>query len=159
MTKDTPALELRVAGPADAARLLPMMASFNAAEGISVDERLLASALVRLLRNRELGCVWFILGSTFERHEVIGYAVLTFGYDLEFAGRDAFLTETYVEPEARGAGCGRSALAAIEAAARALEVRAIHLMVRPENAIARSLYESSGYEAPPRLFLSKRLGT
>lgn len=152
-------MELRVAEPADAARLLPMMASFNAAEGISVDDRLLAPALAQLLREHELGRVWFILGPTLEEHDVIGYAVLTFGYELEFAGRDAFLTEIYLMPEARGMGCGHSVLAAIEAAASALEIRAIHLMVRPENAIARSLYESSGYESPPRLFLSKRLRT
>jgi len=151
--------QLRVAEPADATRLIPMMAAFNAAESIIVDDELLASALARLLRDHELGRVWFILGPSIERHDVIGYAVLTFGYDLEFAGRDAFLTEIYVAPGARGGGYGRSALAAIEHAASALGVRAIHLMVRPENAIARSLYESSGYEAPPRILLSKRLGT
>ena len=52
---------------------------------------------------------------------------------------------------------GREALALIEEEASALGVRAIHLMVRPENAPARALYQTSGYRSPPRLFLSKLL--
>lgn len=150
---------LRVALPADVARLLPMMVAFNASEGITVEPERLSRAVARLLEDPDLGRIWFIHGPADDRDDPIGYAVLTFGYDLEFAGRDAFLTEIYVVPDARGAGHGRSALAAIEAAASALEARAIHLMVRSENAVARALYTSSGYEAPPRLFLSKRLAS
>jgi hypothetical protein len=30
-------------------------------------------------------------------------------------------------------------------------------MVRPENTVARRLYEGSGYSSPPRIFLSKEL--
>ena len=148
---------LRAGAPADVARLLPMMVAFNASEGITVDPELPGRAVARLLDDPELGRVWFIHGPHDDGRDPIGYAVLTFGYDLEFAGRDAFLTEIYLVPDARGAGRGRAALAAVEGAARALDVRAIHLMVRPENAVAHSLYTSSGYEAPPRLLLSKRL--
>jgi ribosomal protein S18 acetylase RimI-like enzyme len=151
------AVPLRVAQPSDAARLLPMMADFNAGEGISLDERALRPALDRLLRDPSLGRVWFIVDRKCRPDEIVGYAVLTFGYDLEFAGHDGFLTEIYVAPRARGAGRGRSALAAIESAAGALGIRAVHLMVRLENTTARGLYESAGYQSPPRLFLSKRL--
>jgi ribosomal protein S18 acetylase RimI-like enzyme len=155
----SPGGELRVAEPADAAHLLPMMVDFNAGEGIFVGERALGPALDHLLRTPALGRVWFILGPTRRRDDVVGYAVLTVGYDLEFAGHDGYLTEIYLRPDARGAGRGRAALAAIEGAARALSIRAIHLMVRHENQVARALYESAGYRSPPRLFLSKRLGT
>jgi hypothetical protein len=36
-------------------------------------------------------------------------------------------------------------------------VRALHLMVRPENTPALMLYQRAGYLKPPRWFLSKRL--
>jgi len=152
-----PGGSLRLAEPPDATRLLPLMVDFNAGEGISVDERALLPALEHLLREPELGRVWFILGPTCHRDDIVGYAVVTFGYDLEFAGHDSFLTELYLVPGARGVGCGRAALAAVESATSALGIRAIHLMVRNENTIARGLYEAAGYESPPRLFLSKRL--
>jgi ribosomal protein S18 acetylase RimI-like enzyme len=144
---------LRRAGPADAARLLPMMADFNRGEQIEVPAAVLAPALERLLGGDDLGRVWLIEagGAT------AGYAVLTFGYDLEFAGRDAFLTELYLRPEARGRGLGRQALSAIEEAAAVLAVHAIHLMVRPENQAAVALYAAAGYLSPPRTMLSKTL--
>lgn len=148
---------LRLAGPPDATRLLPLMVDFNAGEGISVDERALCPALEHLLREPALGRVWFILGPTRQPDDIAGYAVVTFGYDLEFAGHDSFLTEFYLLPAARGQGLGRAALAAVESATSALGVRAMHLMVRNENTAARRLYQSAGYESPPRLFLSKRL--
>ena len=153
-----PSGTLRMAEPPDATLLLPLMVDFNAGEGISVDERALRPALERLLREPALGRVWFILGPRRRRDDIVGYAVVTFGYDLEFAGHDSFLTELYLVPGARGLGCGRAALAAVESATSALGIRAIHLMVRNENTVARGLYESAGYESPPRLFLSKRLG-
>src|SRR5206468_11883278 len=83
---------LRLARTADTPRLLEMMADFSVGEGIAPDPRRLRTALGRLLRERNLGRVWLIL----EEGVVVGYGVLTFGYDLEFTGRDAFLTELYV---------------------------------------------------------------
>jgi hypothetical protein len=56
-------------------------------------------------------------------------------------------------------GLGRRALAAIELEATTLGVHAIHLGVRPENARALALYRASGYQAPPRIIVSKRLAT
>ena len=95
--------------------------------------------------------MWLIV----EGGEVAGYAVLTFGYDLEFSGRDAFLTELFVRRELRGRGIGRRALAAVERQAVTLKARAVHLMVRPENSRAVTLYATAGYEAPRRVMLSR----
>jgi ribosomal protein S18 acetylase RimI-like enzyme len=142
---------LRLARAQDQRRLLEMMADFTVGEGIAPDPRRLRSALGRLLRERELGRVWLIL----EEGELAGYAVLTFGFDLEFTGRDAFLTELFVRRELRGRGIGRRALALVETQAVALKARAVHLMVRAENVRAFTLYASAGYEAPRRVMLSR----
>jgi aminoglycoside 6'-N-acetyltransferase len=149
----TTAVSLRVAGPTESALVVPMMEDFNRGEGIELAEAAMRAALARLLSDRSLGVVWLLeVGG-----ESVGYAVLTFGYDLEFAGRDAFITELYVRPSHRRRGVAFSALAEIDGAARALGVHAIHLGVRPENRAAFRLYESAGYSLARQMFLSKRL--
>jgi ribosomal protein S18 acetylase RimI-like enzyme len=135
----------------DTPLLLEMMAEFSVGEGIAPDPRRLRTALGRLVREHNLGRVWLII----EHRQVVGYAVLTFGYDLEFTGRDAFLTELFVRKELRGQGIGRRALAVVEQQAVALHARAVHLMVRAENVRAFTLYASAGYEAPRRVMLSR----
>ena len=145
-------ISLTLASIQDIDTLLPMMLDFNVGELTEVEPGTLRPALARLLAEEALGRVWLFRSDG----EIVGYAVLTFGYDLEFAGRDAFITEIYLCPAARGQGIGRVVLAKIEAAAAELDAHAIHLMVRPENRPAVALYASAGYASPPRTFLSKR---
>jgi ribosomal protein S18 acetylase RimI-like enzyme len=40
---------------------------------------------------------------------------------------------------------------------RERNVNAVHLMVRPDNERARSLYLSRGFREAPRIFMTKRL--
>jgi len=148
-------VHLVAATHADIPRILPMMRDFNRYEGIAIDETLLVPALQKLLSDPTLGGLLLL-----ERERrLVGYAVLTFGFDLEWAGRDAWLTELWIVAEARGGGVGRAALAAVETEAARLGARALHLMVRHENVEARGLYESAGFRAPLRETLTKRLPT
>lgn len=144
---------IRRAEPADLPALLPMMEDFNEGEHIPWERSRFEHAVAPLLQSDALGIV-AIAG---EPDRAIGYAIVTWGYDLEFAGRDAFLTELYVRPAVRGGGCGDELLAWVEAAARAAGAGALHLMVLPDNAAARRLYARRGYASPPRDLLSKRL--
>ena len=135
------------------APLLDMMQEFNALEDIPWSRDDVTPAVMRLLDSPELGVIAHILeGSTLR-----GYVVLTWGFDLEWAGRDAFLTELYLLPAARGRGLGRRALPLIEELARRRGARALHLMVRPDNQAALQLYRGAGYSSPPRTFLTKDL--
>jgi len=111
-----------------------------------------AAALRRLLGDPELGGVWLVLRDS----APIGYAIVTFGFDLEFAGRDAYLTELWIDPEARGDGAGAAALDLIAAELRARAISALHLQVRPDNPALR-LYERTGFVASPRLVMTRRL--
>jgi hypothetical protein len=56
----------------------------------------------RLLGSPELGVIVHILTAGVVR----GYLVLTWGFDLEWNGRDAFLTELYLLPAVRGPASG-----------------------------------------------------
>ncbi len=146
-------LVIRQATDADLPRLLPMMVDFNRLEGIPWTFERGESALRSLLGNSELGFV----GLAEADDRTAGYFVLTFGYDLEWNGRDGFLTEFYLVPEARGRGLGRALLSAAEATAQSRGTRALHLMVRPENTRALSLYLRGGFREPDRRLLTKPL--
>lgn len=129
------------------------MDSFNASEQVSWNEPLKQQALERLLADSSLGVVGLLelTGGT------VGYFVVSWGYDLEWDGRDAFLTELFLVPTARGQRLGSAAMALVEGVAREHDARALHLMVREDNVVAQRLYARQGYVRPPRMFLSKRL--
>ena len=144
-------VQLRVATLADLADVFPRTRALNAHEAIAIDEVTLEAALRRLLGDPNLGGVWLI-----EAPHVVGYAIVTFGYDLEFGGRDAYLTELWIDEPARGSGAGGAALALLDPELRARDVRALHLQVRPENSAVR-LYERAGFVASPRTIMTRRL--
>ena len=136
----------------DLSALMPRTRALNAHEEIPVDVKALEAALARLLGDPAIGRVWLV-----ERDgAAIGYAIVTFGYDLEFAGRDAFLTELWIDPASRSQGAGGAALRLLDPELRALGVHALHLQVRPENPAIR-LYERSGFVTVPRVTMTHRL--
>lgn len=145
---------LRRARLDDLRLLLPLVAQAHALEGIVSHPELVATALGPLLAGDEVGGVWLVL----EDEATAGYAVLTWSYDLEWAGREAFLAELFLGAEARGRRVGTRALPLLEAEARAWGARALHLMVREDNQQAQRLYRTAGFEVPPRLLMTKALG-
>ena len=147
------AFSLRAATGDDLAAILPMTRALNAHEDIHVDPRVLDAALAALLADARIGGVWLVLDLV---GEIVGYAMVTFGYDLEFGGRDAWLTELWIAEQARARGAGGAALALLEPELVASGVHAVHLQVRPDNPALR-LYERSGFVASPRVVMTRRL--
>ncbi|HEV8550409.1 MAG TPA: GNAT family N-acetyltransferase [Polyangiaceae bacterium] len=146
-------LDIRIAADSDIALLLELMEPFNRLEQVPWQPVAKERALRTLLGDPSLGIVALLESA----EGIAGYFVLTWGYDLEWDGRDAFLTELFLVPSARGRGLGAVALEHAEALARAHAARALHLMVRNDNAIARRLYARGGFTSPERIFLSKAL--
>ena len=145
----------RVARLADVAQLLVMMRTFNRAESVVWRPRRVAPALRRLLHEPRLGLVVVIDGP--KRGSLAGYAIGTFGYDLEFAGPDGFVTELFVRPAHRARGEGRRLLDALTERLRAEGAGAVHLLVWPENHGARRLYARAGFAEVRRLVMTKAL--
>jgi len=145
-------ITLRAATVADVPEILPRTRALNDHEGITVSDADLETALTKLLSDPSLGAVWHID----DDGRAVGYAIVTFGYDLEFSGRDAWLTEIWVDASARGRGAAGAALELLDAALKPHRVHALHLQVRPENPALR-LYERSGFSRSPRLILTRRL--
>lgn len=148
-------VDIQLAGIEDEPALVSLMAAFNEAEGIVWKPGPMTAALRRLLHEDALG---FILVAR-ERSCLVpvGYGVATFGYDLEYAGRDAYITELFVEPANRGRGLGQLLLDSLVEKLHESGVGAIHLMVRPENARARQIYESRGFRVGPRIIMTKQV--
>jgi ribosomal protein S18 acetylase RimI-like enzyme len=144
---------LVLAGPADLDALLPLLERFNASQDIPFDATQAQAALGALLARPELGRAYRIVHAGV----TVGYAALTFGFSLEWGGRDAFVDEIYLEPEQRGQGLGRAALRALIEAARVAGVRALHLEVEAGNAAGQALYRSAGFSGSERQLLSRRL--
>jgi ribosomal protein S18 acetylase RimI-like enzyme len=145
-------ITLRAASSADLDDILPRTRALNDHEGIEIATPQLKAALEKLLADHSLGGVWVIEDAA----KAIGYAIVTFGYDLEFGGRDAWLTELWVDEKSRGRGAATTALSLLEPELRALDVKAYHLQVRPENPAMR-LYERTGFVRVPRQILTRRL--
>jgi ribosomal protein S18 acetylase RimI-like enzyme len=122
-------------------------------ERITFDEPTARAALMQLLADDSCGVAHFILLG----EEVAGYLVLTFGFSLEFGGRDAFVDELFVKDEFRGHGLGKAALSFAAEACRARGVRALHLEVERANHNAQGIYRKAGFIDHDRYLLTKWL--
>lgn len=137
---------LRAAGAEDLGLLLDLIRGLYAAEHIPFDEERAARALGGLLEDPSLGWVWIVESGG----QPAGYAVVTYGYSLEFGGRFALLDELFIAEQHRGAGLGRHLLARIAGECRARGLRAVRLEVERTNARACDLYRRAGFEAHDR---------
>jgi len=146
-------IDVRDATEKDVLAVLEMMVEFFRGEEIDFDPQKGLNPLRKILADSTLGHV-LVLDAGGER---AGYAVLSYGFDLEFGGRDAFITDFFVVERYRNSGVGRAALERVLAIAREDGAGAVHLQVRAENAAALALYRSLGFETSLRMFMSRRL--
>lgn len=144
---------LRLATNADLDDLVPRTRALNDHEGITVSTDTLRKAMRDLLASPSLGGVWIITRD----EATVGYAIVTFGFDLEFAGRDAWMTELWIDEAHRRSGAGAAAIELLVPELKQREVGALHLQVRPENP-ARRLYERTKFVASPRIVMTRTIG-
>ncbi|WP_147124631.1 GNAT family N-acetyltransferase [Shimia ponticola] len=140
------------ATPEDAPRILPLMASFHAEEGTEADDAHRHNALMPLLDGSHLGEV-FIIGP---RIAPIGYVVITYGWSIEFGGKDAFVDEVYLRPKVRGRGLGSEVLLAVGRYLAEAQITAVHLEVDHDNTTAIAMYEKTGFQMRGRYGLMTR---
>ena len=123
-------------------------------DGIPYREEEIASGLKVLLGNPTLGQSWLVLCGG----KSIGYVILTFGFDLEFGGRQATMTDLYLETEHRGHGAGRRVIEHVQEFCKQAGVRALELQAERHNSQAIAFYKSCGFESHDRVPMSKRIG-
>src|ERR1022692_1120967 len=106
MSPPAPTVSLRSATSTDLDRLLDMMEPFYAEEGIGWSRATARPLVAKLIDDPALGAI----GVVENGGRVVGDAVVTWGFDLEWGGRDAFLTEIYLVRSVRGQRIGARAL-------------------------------------------------
>jgi GNAT superfamily N-acetyltransferase len=138
---------------ADIELLLQFVREYYEFDHLSFDKRVARTALENFIDDPTFGRVWWLSVD----NELAGYLVLTFGYSIEYGGRDAFIDEVYIRAEYRGQGLGRQAMAFAETQCRALGVHALHLEVERDNTAAHVLYRQVGFIDHGRYLMTKRI--
>jgi len=123
-------------------RLLPLLASFHAEEGLPVSDEQRKNGITPLLKGSPHG-VAYMIGPP---RAPIGYVVVSFGWSIEFGGMDGFVDEIYVRPGVRGRGVASEVLLTLPRALADAGLKAMHLEVRTDNADAHAhILESLGF--------------
>ena len=109
------------------------------------------AVLLSLIKNKQFGRIWLIKCDG----ETAGYLVLTFGFSLEYRGRDALLDELFVREQYRGVGVGKQAISFVARFCLSENIQAVHLEVERSNKRAQSLYSQNGFVDHERYFLTR----
>ena len=134
--------------PAQAGELLDAVRRYYAEDGIPFDGAVVGPALRELLDDPSRGQAFFLFDPGEDRRA--GYVVWGFGFDHEFGGRLATVTDLFIEPTYRRRGLAKTALGFAAETCRALGVRALELQVENHNAAGRALYAGTGFKALDR---------
>src|SRR5215472_11817045 len=122
-------VSFRSCGPKDHAALLKLVLAYNRFEKNYANRKSLSQGLDVLLRNPSQGKLWLL-----EYHKKpVGYALLTYNFELEFGGAEGVLRDLFVEREYRNRGIGSLALYEIEDYCRERGMRAFQLQVPRRN--------------------------
>ena len=144
-------LKIIPAETTDIERLVVFMRDFYEHEALQFDEPAARRALQQLIGNPFFGRI-FLLEFAGKK---VGYTVLTFGYSLEFHGRDAFVDELYIVASHRGRGFGKRTLDCLADVCRSEGIAALHLEVERANTIAQEVYRKQGFKDHDRYLLTK----
>ena len=147
--------DFKLAASSDTELLLEMMREFYAHEELPFEESAARQAITGILDNDSFGQVFLISVG----NEVAGYAVLTFGYSLEFRGRDAIVDELFLYEKHRGRGIGQRALEFLAAVCAENGFHALHLVVERKNTVAQQAYRKFGFTDHDRCLMTKWLDT
>ena len=144
----------QAAAASDYEAITVLVQEYYALDGIAFHAELVLPAILTLLQNDHLGRIWCIRA---EGLEDAGYMILTYGFDIEFGGRLATLTDLYLRPEFRRQGIGTAAFEFLDAFCRELGLKSLELQVLPHNAGAERLYSRLGFEALDRRPMHKHI--
>lgn len=131
--------------------MLTLVREFYVYEKLQLNETRYRDLALQLIENDAFGRLLVI---EFDG-ELIAYAVIGFGFSLEFGGRDALLDEFYVREAHRGNGIGTKVLQAVEELCRAKGIAAIHLEADYVNVRVHEFYKRMGYRDHERHLMTK----
>ena len=140
---------LHLASAEDMDRLLPMIATYHAGEGIDLDEDQRRAAVLPLLEGSPHGAVWFIG----PKMSPVGYVAVSFGWSIELGGMDGFIDEFWIREKVRGRGMGSEALHILLETLKEAGLCALHLEMADGNPAER-IYRRAGFRRRPYALLT-----
>lgn len=145
----------RIAEISDTEILMKFIQEFYDFDKYPFNDCTVRTTLAKILNNDGLGRVWLIQHGS----EAIGYIILTFGYSLEYQGRDAFIDEFYIKANCRGQGVGISTIKFTESVCPSLGIHGIHLEFERQNTVAQSFYRKVVFKDQERYLMTKWIAT
>lgn len=123
MPKKT-SLEIQLAKKKDLEHVLTLVDKYHAQIGVTQKYGSPQQLVYNLLKKENsLGAIWLLKkGKSF-----VGYALLTFGYNLAFGGKDATINEFFIEEQHNKPQLALQAFELIQAEVKALSINALHL--------------------------------
>ncbi len=146
-------IEIREATKMDIELILNLMENYYSYEDLAFKKNDSRKALIDLLSNDDYGFVDLVIIN----NDVVGYICVTFGFSLEYFGRDCIIDEIYIVPESRRKGIGSHVLKQLEKQLIDKGVKAIHLEVFSKNKQAYHFFLKNGFVVHESSFLSKIL--
>jgi ribosomal protein S18 acetylase RimI-like enzyme len=142
-------VSFRPCRPKDHDALLKLIVTYYRSSTIPFNRKSLTKGLDTLLRNVSQGQAWLM-----ENHKKpVGYALLTYNFDLEYGGVEGLLIDLYVEKRFRNRGIGSLALYEVEDFCRERGIRTIELQVTHHNKGAEDFYRKAGFRILERKVL------
>src|SRR5271169_1547527 len=108
-------LMLRTATPTDIGALVSLVAQYYAYDEIAHDATEVRAGLATLLESPLLGQAWLLIDGA----QPVGYVIFTYGFDAEFGGRLATITDLFLTPSHRRKGAGTAIVHHVEEFCRA----------------------------------------
>jgi diamine N-acetyltransferase len=144
-------INFKIAETSDVEVLIDFIREYYDFDRHIFEENSIRTTLLKLLLDTSLGRVWLIR----KGEAAIGYIVITFGYSLEYRGRDAFIDEFYIRASNRGQGIGQQTIQFIERVRPELGINALHLEVERHNTTAQNFYRQVGFVDQNRYLMTK----
>jgi ribosomal protein S18 acetylase RimI-like enzyme len=144
---------IRPAQLSDVTTLATMMIEFYAEAGLVLDRGRAQAAFERLIKHRELGCVWVLECDS----AVAGYVVLTLMYAMEYGALRGFIDDLYVRASFRRRGLAGAALSRVRAYCLESQVSALFVQAGADNDAAQRTYKSAGFVDTGHQLLARAL--
>jgi len=138
---------------ADLPELAKLMKAYYKTEKLQFDRQRLICAMRSIISAPALGQLMMIEANA----KVIGYYCVTYGFSLEYHGKDCFLDEIYITPSFQDQGIGSKTLKSIASYLKRSGHKALHLAVYNRNARAFGFYQRNGFSVVRASFMTKRL--
>lgn len=143
-------ITFKTATNSDRDLLLTLTKEFYQIEHLTYNVEVLNKCFDEIFTNDNLATIWIIYAD----REPAGYLVLTFGYSLEFHGKDALIDEFYIRETYRSQGIGKQTLEFVKTTCQSLGIKALHLVVAHENHRAKTIYQKAGFTEHERYIMT-----